>query len=86
MNGTNAIASSLWETADLSHKFKFWEEVVHANNANDYDSNFWQEIKPEMNRYDKTGAAPHQSKDYSIWAKGKQSANHGDTIPGKGCK
>lgn len=85
VNGTNAIASSLWETADLSHtNSNFWEEVAHANNANDYDSNFWQEIKPEMNRYDKTGAGTlYQSKDYSIWAKvGNVSANHGDIIPG----
>ena len=38
------------------YEFKLFKEVAHANNANDYDSNFWQVIKPEMNRYDKTGA------------------------------
>ena len=85
-NRTNAISSSLWETADLSYaNSNFWEEVAHANNANDYDSNFSEVIKPEMNRYDKIrGQAPFtRAKDYSIWAKvGNVSANYGDIIPG----
>ena len=47
----------------------YWSEIGHANGATDFDSNYWQQIKPGMNRFDDSGAGTQiSSTDYSIWA------------------
>ena len=84
-NGTNTIAQGLWEKIDFSAgNASYWREIAHANGSGDFDSNFWQEIKPEMNRFDESGSgAVIQSKDYSIWAKvGNVGPDNGDSIAG----
>ena len=85
VSGTNAIAQSLWEKIDFStDNSSYWKEIAHANGSGDFDSNFWQEIKPEMSRFDESGnGAVIQSKDYSIWAKvGNVNPNNGDSFAG----
>lgn len=84
-NGSNAIAQNLWDKVDFSvNNTTYWKEVAHANNSADFDANYWQEIKPEMKRFDQSGnGASIQSIDYSIWSRvGNVGSNSGDSIPG----
>jgi flagellar capping protein FliD len=83
--GSNAVAQNLWEKVDFSvSNSAYWNEVAHANNSGDFDSNYWQEIKPEMNRFDLSGSgAAIQSIDYSIWARvGNVASSSGDAVTG----
>ncbi|MBT3635995.1 MAG: flagellar filament capping protein FliD [Opitutae bacterium] len=81
--GTGALADTFWTKADLSvTNSTYWSEIGHANGANDFDSNYWQQIKPEMNRSDGLGNLLN-STDYSIWAQvGGVGGNAGDALWG----
>ena len=78
--GNGNLVDSFWAKADLSvSNTNYWTEIAHANSVNDFDSNYWQQVKPGMNRYDESGnGANVSSQDYSIWAKiGNVGGYHG---------
>ena len=68
--GSGNLVDSFWAKADLSiTNDSYWSEIAQANGRDDFDSNYWQEVAPEMNRYDSTGAGNIlTSVDYSLWA------------------
>ena len=68
--GSGALADSFWTKIDMSvTNSTYWSEIGHANGATDFDSNYWQQIKPGMNRFDDSEAGTQiSSTDYSIWA------------------
>lgn len=79
--GSGALADSFWSRVDLSvTNSTYWNEIAHANGAADFDSNYWQQIKPGMNRFDESGSGTQvNSADYSIWAQvGGVGGNAGD--------
>ena len=83
--GGGGLVDSFWDKADVSlSNSNFWSEVAHANSKDDFDANYWQEISPEMSRYDSTGTGgPLDSIDYSIWAHiGSVGSYLGDDIAG----
>ena len=65
------LVDSYWNKVDMSvSNSTYWNEIAHANTASDFDQNYWQQVKPEMSRYDESGAGNNiTSTDYSIWAK-----------------
>jgi len=81
--GTGSLADNFWTKADLSvTNSTYWSEIGHANGANDFDSNYWQQIKPEMGRSDGLGNQLN-STDYSLWAQvGGVGGNAGDAVWG----
>jgi len=83
--GSGSLADTFWTKVDLSvTNTTYWNEVAHANGATDFDSNYWQQVKPGMNRYDESGAGNQLSSvDYSIWAQvGNAGGHSGDAIWG----
>ena len=78
--GTGGLADNFWNKADLSvTNNNYWDEIAHANSVSDFDASYWQQIKPEMTRFDESGnGAIISSLDYSIWAKvGNVAGFHG---------
>ena len=83
--GSGVLADTFWSRVDLSvTNSTYWNEIAHANGVADFDSNYWQQIKPGMNRIDGSGSgAQVNSSDYSIWAQvGGVGGNSGDAIWG----
>ena len=68
--GSGNLVDDFWTKADLSiSNSTYWSEIAHANGKDDFDAAYWQEVAPEMTRYDSTGAgAAISSLDYSLWA------------------
>jgi len=81
--GSGALADTFWTKVDLSvTNSTYWSEIAHANGTSDFDSDYWQQIKPEMNRTDGLGNQLN-STDYSIWAQvGGVGGSAGDGIWG----
>ena len=78
--GAGSLVDNFWSKADLSvTNSNYWDEIAHANSVSDFDSSYWQQIKPEMTRFDESGnGANISSLDYSLWAKvGNVTAFHG---------
>ena len=83
--GSGNLVDSFWAEADLSiTNDSYWSEIAQANGRDDFDSNYWQEVAPEMNRFDSTGAGNAlTSVDYSLWAHvGAVGSYAGDGIEG----
>ena len=83
--GSGTLADSFWTKIDMSvTNSTYWSEIGHANGATDFDSNYWQQIKPGMNRFDHSGAGTQiSSTDYSIWAQvGSVGGDAGDSVWG----
>jgi flagellar capping protein FliD len=83
--GTSSLADSFWTKIDLSiTNSTYWSEAGHANGASDFDSDYWQQIKPEMFRFDESGTGNKMiSVDYSTWAQvGSAGGDSGDSIWG----
>ena len=83
--GSGNLVDNYWTRADLSiSNSNYWEEIAHANGRDDFDSEYWQEVSPEMHRYDVSGSGAALSTiDYSIWANvGSVGSFHGDGIAG----
>ena len=83
--GTGGLADDFWQKADLSFSNSiYWSEIAHANTRNDYDSNYWQEIAPEMKRFDASGSGlALDSIDFSIWAQvASVGSFSGDSVQG----
>ena len=83
--GSGALADTFWTKVDLSiSNSTYWTEIGHANGATDFDSNYWQQIKPGMSRFDELGTGSQlSSTDYSIWAQvGNAGGSAGDAIWG----
>jgi flagellar capping protein FliD len=83
--GSGGLADSYWEKADLSlTNATYWKEIAQANDSSDFDSDFWQIIKPEMSRIDESGnGVKYSTHDYSLWAKiGNVLGSDGDSIAG----
>ena len=68
--GGGGLVDSFWSKVDLSvTNSNYWTEKGHANGVSDFDSDYWQQIKPGMNRFDESGAGSKLSSiDYTIWA------------------
>jgi flagellar capping protein FliD len=68
--GTASLADDFWAIIDLSTtNSTYWSEKGHANGVSDFDADYWQQVKPEMNRFDESGSGSKlNSIDYSIWA------------------
>ena len=49
----------------------YWTEFAHANGSGDFDTNYWQQVKPGMLRYHSDGSSGlvANSIDYSVWGK-----------------
>jgi flagellar capping protein FliD len=85
--GSASLADTFWTKVDLSlANSTYWSEVGHANGAADFDANYWQQVKPGMNRFDESGSGNQLSSvDYSIWAQvGSAGGYSGDGIWGNG--
>ena len=55
--GSGVLADTFWSRVDLSvTNSTYWNEIAHANGVADFDSNYWQQIKPGMNRIDRSGS------------------------------
>ena len=83
--GLGALVDDFWEKADLSlSNSTYWDEIAHANDDSDYDSNFWQIVKPNMSRFDESGnGATIGTLDFSLWSKvGNAGGLLGDGIAG----
>ncbi|HAE12006.1 MAG TPA: hypothetical protein DCG39_10235 [Opitutae bacterium] len=83
--GNGGLVDTFWTKVDLSAGNQtYWNEIGHADGATNFDSSYWQEIKPEMKRFDESGAgAQLNSIDYSIWAQvGSVGSDDGDGVWG----
>ena len=83
--GTASLVDSFWAKVDLSvTNSTYWSEKGHANGATDFDSGYWQQVKPEMNRFEESGTGNKlNSIDYSIWAQvGAVGGYDGDGVLG----
>jgi flagellar capping protein FliD len=68
--GGGGLVDSFWSKVDLSvTNSNYWTEKGHANGVSDFDSDYWQQVKPGMSRFDESGAGSKLSSiDYTIWA------------------
>jgi flagellar capping protein FliD len=79
--GTSSLADTFWSRVDLStSNTSYWREVAHANSSTDFDSDYWQQVKPGMKRFDESGAGVKMnSVNYSIWSQiGNAEGFNGD--------
>ena len=79
--GSGGIVDNFWQKIDMSVANNvYWNEFAHANGRNDYDHEFWQEVAPEMKRFDSTGSGQMlEAIDYSLWAHvGSVGSGNGD--------
>ena len=80
-NGNGNLVDDFWNKVDMSvSNSTYWSEIAHANSASDFDQSYWQQIKPEMNRFDESGGGNAvTSTDYSVWSKiGSAGGYNGD--------
>ena len=72
----SAETSSFWAnvTDELTNSGNgnfstYWTEFAHANGSGDFDTNYWQQVKPGMLRYHSDGSSGlvANSIDYSVW-------------------
>ena len=83
--GNGGLVDTFWVKVDFSvGNQTYWNEIGHADGATNFDSSYWQEIKPEMKRFDESGTgAQLNSIDYSIWAQvGSVGGDIGDGVWG----